>query len=128
MGVQEDICEVVWDLFPSIAPYVPSAPQPATVQSDTRSDTQSDTQSGTLPKLKRRPLDPTALRCSYVTRSGTLVYRGRHIGSTRDVSYYWTAERVLRRRGLYLDLAIQKMGVSGFARLSRRHHHDGSAR
>ena len=108
MTVQEDICEVVWDVFPSIAPYVPSAPQPlpsrpGPVQCD-RHRSGGTHRSGAKP-----PFDPAALRCCYVTRSGTIVYRARRFGSTRDVTFYWTVERVLKKRGLYLELAVRKV-------------------
>lgn len=101
--VQEAICAVVWDLFPSIAPYVPSAPQPA--EREWRAARPSDAPE---PK-KKQPFDPSALRCCYVTRSGTIVYRARRFGSTRDVAFYWTVARVLKKRGLYLELAVRKV-------------------
>ncbi len=112
--VQEAICAVVWDLFPSIAPYVPSAPQP------------SDSDPA-LPK-KKLPFDPSALRCCYVTRSGTIVYRARRFGSTRDVAFYWTVARVLKKRGLYLELAVRKVHEPGMPfreelRALYYHHH-----
>ncbi len=106
MTVQEDICEVIWDLFPSVAPYVPSAPQP-----DTGSVRASppDIRNGLFSGGKKPPFDPAALRCCYITRSGTIVYRARRFGSTRDVAFYWTVARVLKKRGLYLELAVRKV-------------------
>jgi hypothetical protein len=101
--VQEAICAVVWDLFPSIAPYVPAAPQPEWPPAPRISDTPE-----AAPKKKKPPFDPSALRCCYVTRSGTIVYRARRFGSTRDVAFYWPVERVLKKRGLYLELAVRK--------------------
>jgi hypothetical protein len=109
MTVQEDICEVVWDLFPSVAPYVPSAPQP----SEWPSSAPPARNDRPLPHIRKLPFDPSALRCCYITRSGTIVYRARRFGSTRDVVFYRTVERVVKKRGLYLELAVRKVHEPG---------------
>ena len=102
-AVQGAISAVVWDLFPTIAPYVPSAPlaSGAIVVGPTP-----------RPRL-RQPMDPAALRCCYATRGGRIVYRGRRVGSTQVTTLYWSTDRVLRHGGLYLELARRKMEKSG---------------
>jgi hypothetical protein len=115
--VQRDIYEVIFDLFPSIAPFVPSAPQP----SEWARMWPDGAPRALAPEEHRRPkygltmrrkppFNQEALRCvGFCNRRNRIIYHARRVGATRDVLVDLSVERVVKLQGVYWARAVARM-------------------